>query len=223
MAPLAGAAPGTVASKKAIINLSYVENNIKISENQIILVAVDRTATQLRIGGTVVPVQTPARGTPYTLASLNALRQANLLSLMVSGVDLVQLFDRSLTTHTFGPLPWNQVYSVLAATTVDFYHPSSTIAVNSFHQLVSSNECKWVQGSWSTIAEMSLMTGFCLIEHPNSSYLNPSHNNLKIGALNVLRLVKSVPDASELNDDLIYYGNMILAIHNLERRLLQKN
>ena len=217
----AGLPAGAVSTKQAILNLSYVENNIEVSEAQVILVAVDRTATQLRVGGTVVPVQSPARGAPYALAPINALRQANLVCLMASGVDLVQLMGRGLRTHTVGPLPWNQVYSILAATTVDFYHPSSTIAVNALHQLVSSDECKWEQGSWSTVAEMSLMTGFCMIEHPRLGYLNPSHYDLKIGALNVLRLVESVLDASELNDDLINYGDMILVIHNIERRLFQ--
>ena len=216
-----GVMPAATVAKKAILNLSYVENNAEVIESKVILVATDRTATQLRIGGTVVNVQVPARGTPYVLSPLYALRQANLISLTASGVDLVQLYDRSMRSHTVVLLPWNQVFSILAATTVDFYHPSSTVAVSPFHQLVSSDECRWEQGSWSTIAEMALLTDFCKIEHPNSSYLNPSHHDQKIGALNILRLVESILDASELNDDLVNYGDIIVQMNNIERRLFQ--
>ena len=158
---------------------------------------------------------------PYNSSELNLLRQANLVSLMSCGIDLVQLFDRSIRTNCVGPLPWNQVFSILAATTVDFYHPASPHTVNSFHQLTTSDEPTWEQGSWSTLAEVCVMTGFCRVKHPDASYLNPSHYDIKIGALNILRLVESILDICDLNDDLVNYGTMILSDHNQRRRLFQ--
>ena len=54
------APPGTGSTKKAVLNILYVESNAEVGESQVILVAVDRTATQIQIGSTVVNVQTPA-------------------------------------------------------------------------------------------------------------------------------------------------------------------
>ena len=94
-----------------------------------------------------------------------------------------------MRNHVTGYLPGNQVYGALATTTVDFDHPSDVTVVGAFQQLISQSEARWEQEMWSTLAEMSVMSGSCKIEHPESFFDNLSQYDVKMGTTHILRMV----------------------------------